>query len=58
MTGLGEFSIKSNTDSWPFAANCWPCSIEKLENSEISAPATNAFGPSPVIIAPPTDSSV
>ena len=48
MRGTGEFSIKLKTDSCPIALNSLPSSIEKLANSAISAPATNAFSPSPV----------
>ena len=50
MTGIFKFSTKSNNNSCPCAANCAPSSTEKFANSEISAPATKAFSPSPVII--------
>ena len=49
ITGLEKFSIKLNSSSCPLAANFPPLSTVKFANSEISAPATNAFSPLPVI---------
>ena len=50
MTGVVKFSTKSNKSSWPFAANLAPSPTLKSANSLISAPATKAFSPLPVII--------
>ena len=51
ITGLEKFSIKLNNDSCPFLAKSSPSFLEKLANSLISAPATNALFPSPLKIA-------
>ena len=50
ITGVDKFSIKSKRFFCPLAANFFPSFTEKSENSEISAPATNAFSPLPVNI--------
>jgi hypothetical protein len=50
ITGLENFSIKLNNDSCPFLAKSSPSFLEKLANSLISAPATNALFPSPLKI--------
>ena len=47
------FSTKSNKISCPFLANSFPSSTVKSANSLMSAPATNAFSPEPVIITAP-----
>ncbi len=50
ITGVFKFSTKSNNNSCPFAANFPPSLTLKSANSLISAPATKAFSPLPVMI--------
>ena len=50
ITGVLRFSTKSNNNSCPLAASLPPSLILKSANSLISAPATKAFSPLPVII--------
>lgn len=50
ITGVDKFSIKSKREACPLAARASPSSLVKWANSEISAPATNAFSPLPVRI--------
>ena len=50
MVGLEQLSNKSNNSSCPFLDKDSPSWILKPANSFISAPATNALSPVPVII--------
>ena len=49
IMGLGEFSILKNV-SWPAFDNIMASALFSWLNSLISAPATKAFGPAPVMI--------
>src|SRR3954469_2027276 len=55
ITGLRDSSMRRNT-CWPSRLTSIPSTGPILDSSAMSAPATNAFSPTPVRITPPTSS--